>query len=217
MKHSTKKGKTEHGKTINSPGLSKETERNIDFYCYSVEDHIATLAEQAGDETLVPIITARLVQRLEAKTLWQSFRATQSLPEVRPHRYSNGAGRQPRGSAQFGQAADLPRGTSGRRTLTAEGRERIAEAQRKRWKTVHKRWKTDEAKREYARQYYYKKKSGRVKGSSAYEEQRAALKRREKAAKAAKSYWYNMTPEERSAEISRRRRVTEEKKKQKQS
>lgn len=129
-----------------SVSLSEEVERNIDFLYHSTADHVNKIAKQAGDPNLEPVITSRLVRLLEAKTLWESFRDTQSLPQMRPERNSNGRGRRAGSSAWFGQETDLPRGSSGTRTLSAKAKKAISKAQRERWAAYHAKKDADRAR-----------------------------------------------------------------------
>lgn len=132
----------QHG-TVVSPGLSEETKRNIYFYHHSIEDHIESLAKQAGGKHFVAPITTEVVRLLEAKTLWETFLSTQSLPEMRTQRNGNSPSGWARGAA-WGLEADLsgiaPRTRPLKRRMSAKGRKAIQKAQHERWKKARSGW-----------------------------------------------------------------------------
>lgn len=163
-----------------SVGLSEETKRNIYFYHHSIEDHIASLAEQAGDKNLVAPITAELVRLLEAKALWETFRNTQSLPEMRTQRNGDRPGGWP-GSAARALAADLSGNASGNRSLSAKGRKAISKAQKLRWRKqkglVHRSSETAEERRARQRAAYRAKREAEGRAVAFSPEHRERMRR----------------------------------------
>lgn len=179
-----------------SVGLSEETKRNIYFYHHSIEDHINSLAEQAGGKNFVAPIAAELVRLLEAKTLWEAFRSSQSLPEMRTQRNGDRTGGWP-GSAPRGLAADVFSPASGHRPLSKKARNAISKAQRERWAKFHDK---QAAERE---RWKKSSKARRERGAK----QKPASYRKNRSA-GIKSYWAKMTPEQRSVEMLRRQELS---------
>lgn len=174
--------RSKHG--TDSVSLSEETKRNIYFYHHSIEDHIASLAEQAGDKNLVAPITAELVRLLEAKTLWESFRHSQSLPEMRTQRNGDRTGGWA-GSAPRVLAADVFSPASGHRTLSAKARKAISKAQRERWARAKRQPKGH--RRDYKVEYW-KRKAARTKSDGSPDLRGSPEARAKQAASMARNY-----------------------------
>jgi hypothetical protein len=193
--------RTKHGSSESSR-ISPEIAVNIGHYHHSIEDHIKRIAAEAGDPYLVPHIAKWLSELLSDTALRASSGDSALVPQV----WQNGNAAHQRGRPQSryddaSATGALYAGASLRRPLkkpvSAEARERIAEAQRKRW-AKQKRQGDNPQKRYWA--------------AMTPEQRRKEMKKRGMGSKGnygrsssgMAKYWAKMTAEQRSAEMARR-------------